>query len=114
MNKKVLSVISKVDTINQKQLQKLKAQLEERNQKFVEFSNDNRRKNACIEEIKREISTMTGGNANVIVVGKSNTGKHTIIKHLLRSVKFNMESYSDLYKVPLFDNVTLIDAPFKI
>ena len=57
---------------------------------------------------------MSDGIGNVIVVGKSNTGKHTIIKHLLRSVKFNMESYSDIYKVPLFDNVTLIDAPFKI
>jgi len=31
---------------------------------------------------------MIGTNGKVIVVGKSNTGKHTIIKNLLRSVKF--------------------------
>ena len=57
---------------------------------------------------------MIGTNGKVIVVGKSNTGKHTIIKHLLRSVKFSLQSYSDIYEVPLFDNVTLIDCPYKI
>lgn len=47
------------------------------------------------------------------MVGKSNTGKHTVLKHLLRSVRFSTETYSELFEVPLFDHITLIDAPFK-
>jgi len=52
--------------------------------KVVKFSYDNKLKAGYIEEIIAALKEM--GSGNVLVAGKSLTGKHTLITHLAKHV----------------------------
>ena len=57
---------------------------------------------------------MAGENNKVIVVGKPKTGKHTLIKEICKHVKFSFESSSDMFEVPFFSEVYVLDTPYNI
>lgn len=49
-----------------------------------------------------------------MVVGKANTGKHTIIKLLMKLAKFHNEDYATLSDVEIWEGIHLVDAPYKL
>lgn len=50
----------------------------------------------------------------MIVVGKANTGKHTLIKQFMKLAKFHNEDYSTINDVKVKDNIFMLDTPYKL
>lgn len=66
----------------------------------MEFTTDSKKKNAALDNLIKAIKDLpVEGSKRCIVVGKANTGKHTIIKHFMKMAKFHNEDYATLSDV---------------
>jgi septin family protein len=55
-----------------------------------------------------------GEEGNILVVGKSLTGKHTFISNFAKHIGKYHESPYELNLIKITPNIRLIDAPFKL
>lgn len=75
---------------------------------------DPKRKNKCLENLIEKVEGDGKKCNNCVVVGKALTGKHTIIKQLMKYIKFHNEDYATLYDVKITPSFRIIDTPFKV
>jgi GTP-binding protein EngB required for normal cell division len=74
-----------------------------------------------ISELLKQINAMKllkghdeTNNTSLIVAGKANTGKHTLIQILCRYAGKYQDLPSELFELNMAPGLKIIDAPFKI
>ncbi len=82
-------MISKVDTVPEKKLNEIKKKMEESKQHYCIFSTDQKRRNILLDELQTKLKQLSDGLKKCVVVGKGNTGKHSLIKQFMKVAKFH-------------------------
>ena len=111
----MITVVAKADTVSFNHLKKSIQILQARGDAIVEFTTDNKKKTIVLENLIKAIKEVAiEGKKRCIVVGKANTGKHTILKHFMKMAKFHNEDYATLSDVEVCEGVSIVDTPYKI
>lgn len=114
-NIKRITIVCKSDTVGFKNLQQSVKTLQEGGDTVVEFSTDGKKKALNLENLIKTITEVPMDNAKrCVVVGKANTGKHTLIKQLMKLAKFHNEDYASLSDVQVLEGFNIVDTPYKI
>jgi uncharacterized ParB-like nuclease family protein len=82
---------------------------------LVSFSNDNKRKEQSISDLRNALAAVTPTKANhILVAGKTLTGKHSLITTVAKAARCYQEDPIELLTFKVREDLLLIDAPYKI
>jgi ribosome biogenesis GTPase A len=111
----VVSIITKIDTVKADKLAVFERELSTKGTKIIKFSYDHRYKNDSLNEILKTLEEIMHNQRKcILVAGKSNTGKHTLINCLAKHVAKHQDSPSNIFLLKLSDNLRLIDSPIRL
>lgn len=79
---------------------------------MIAFSIDHKRKEQSTSQLMTALKETKGGN--ILVAGKTLTGKHSLITAMGKAAKCYQESPCELQVFKLDQGLNLIDSPYKI
>ena len=86
----MISILTKVDTVSKNHLESSLKYAQEVCETVIPFSIDHKKKEQSTSELMTALKKTSGGN--ILVVGKSLTGKHSLITTMAKAAKCYQES----------------------